>query len=230
MDGNGRWAARRGKARTYGHQAGTDAARKIVRAVAERDIPILTVYAFSSENWSRPRHEVRRLMSLFRHALDRELDRLHENGVRLNFIGRREAFSGLLQRGMARAENLTRDNDRLLLNVAANYGGQADIADAARNLARMVRDGTLDPEQIDEARFGTQLQLGNQPDPDLFIRTGGEKRLSNFLPWNLTYTELYFCDTLWPDFTERDLDEALTSFANRERRYGGLAEPSLKHA
>ncbi len=230
MDGNGRWAARRGKARTYGHQAGTEAARKIVRAVAERGIPILTVYAFSSENWTRPRHEVRRLMSLFRHALDRELDRLHEHGVRLNFIGRREAFSRLLQRGMARAEELTRNNDRLILNVAANYGGRADITDAMRAVAEKVRRGELEPDAIDETVVARHLALRDQPEPDLFIRTGGEQRLSNFLPWNLAYTELYFCDTLWPDFDETDLDRALDAFAVRERRFGGLAEPSLKHA
>jgi undecaprenyl diphosphate synthase len=230
MDGNGRWAARRGKPRTYGHQAGTEAARKIVRAVAERGIPILTVYAFSSENWSRPRHEVTRLMSLFRRALDREVRQLHENGVRLSFIGRRKAFAASLQRGMAQAEQLTRDNQRLRLNVAANYGGQADLADAARALAERVQRGELRPEDIDETLFGDHVGLAGQPPPDLFIRTGGEQRLSNFLPWDLAYSELYFCDTLWPDFNESDLDRALESFAKRERRFGGLGEPSLKHA
>lgn len=230
MDGNGRWAARRGKPRTYGHQAGTEAARKIVRAVAERGIPILTVYAFSSENWSRPRHEVRRLMSLFRHALDRELGRLHENGVRIRFIGQREAFSRIIQRGMAHAEALTRSNDRLLLNVAANYGGHCDITDAARALAERVQQGELSPDAIDEQLVADHLALGRQPEPDLFIRTGGEKRLSNFLPWNLAYSELYFCDTLWPDFDEADLDRALEDFAARERRFGGLPEPARQHA
>ena len=230
MDGNGRWAARRGKPRTYGHQAGSEAARRIVRAVAERDIPILTVYAFSSENWSRPRHEVTRLMSLFRRALDREVDQLHEHGVRLTFIGRREAFSPSLQRGMARAEHLTRHNQRLQLNVAANYGGQADLADAARALAEQVRHNELSPEDIDEDRLAAHVALAGQPAPDLFIRTGGEKRLSNFLPWDLAYTELYFCDTLWPDFDAADLDRALADFGRRERRFGGLGEPSLKHA
>ncbi|MDT8408310.1 MAG: polyprenyl diphosphate synthase [Wenzhouxiangellaceae bacterium] len=230
MDGNGRWAARRGKPRTYGHQAGTEAARNIVRAVAERGISTLTVYAFSTENWSRPRHEVQRLMSLFRKALDREVDKLHNNNVRLNFIGRREAFSKRLQQGMARAELLTRENTGLVLNIAANYGGRPDIADAARGLAEQVRRGELEPEQIDEARLAAAMALGKQPEPDLFIRTGGERRLSNYLLWNLAYTELYFCDTLWPDFTELDLDLALDDYARRERRYGGLAEQPLKHA
>ncbi len=230
MDGNGRWAARRGKPRTYGHQAGSEAARRIVRAVAERDIPILTIYAFSSENWSRPRHEVTRLLSLFRRALDREVDKLHEHDVRLNFIGRREAFSPSMQRGMARAEHLTRNNQRLQLNVAANYGGQADLADAARALAERVRRNELQPEDIDEERLADHVALAGQPAPDLFIRTGGEKRLSNFLPWDLAYTELHFCDTLWPDFDDADLDRALEDFAQRERRFGGLGEPSLKHA
>ena len=231
MDGNGRWAARRGKPRTYGHQAGTEVARRIVRAVAERGIPVLTVYAFSSENWRRPRHEVTRLMSLFRRALDREVDQLDQHGVRLNFIGRREAFSKSLQRGMARAEDVTRNNSRLLLNIAASYGGRDDIVTAARKLAEQARLGELDPNAIDEAAFGNALQLAGQPEPDLFIRTGGERRLSNYLLWNLAYTELHFSDTLWPDFTEADLDAALSDFRQRERRFGGLAESqNKKHA
>jgi len=228
MDGNGRWAARRGKPRTYGHQAGTEVARRIVRAVAERGIPVLTVYAFSSENWRRPRHEVTRLMSLFRRALDREVDQLDQHGVRLNFIGRREAFSKSLQRGMARAEDVTRNNSRLLLNIAASYGGRDDIVTAARRLAEQARRGELDPDTIDEATFGSALQLAGQPEPDLFIRTGGERRLSNYLLWNLAYTELHFSDTLWPDFTEADLDAALDDFRQRERRFGGLAESQTK--
>ncbi|MBS3746991.1 MAG: di-trans,poly-cis-decaprenylcistransferase, partial [Wenzhouxiangellaceae bacterium] len=159
MDGNGRWAARRGKPRTYGHQAGTEVARRIVRAVAERGIPVLTVYAFSSENWRRPQYEIRRLMSLFRRALDREVDQLDQNNVRLNFIGRREAFSKSLQRGMARAEELTGDNSGLLLNVAASYGGRDDIVNAARALAERVRLGELASEDIDEQTFSRALQL-----------------------------------------------------------------------
>jgi len=231
MDGNGRWAARRGKPRTYGHQAGTEVARRIVRAVGERGIPVLTVYAFSSENWRRPRHEVKRLMSLFRRALDREVEELDGNDVRLRFIGRREAFSASLQRGMVRAEKITRGNTGLQLNIAASYGGRADIVDGARELARRVQRGRLDPERIDEEMLGGAMQLGDQPEPDLFIRTGGERRLSNYLLWNLAYTELYFSDVLWPDFTEHDLDTALADFARRERRFGGLAEPStLRHA
>ncbi|PKL95224.1 MAG: di-trans,poly-cis-decaprenylcistransferase [Gammaproteobacteria bacterium HGW-Gammaproteobacteria-8] len=231
MDGNGRWAMRRGKHRTYGHQAGTEAARKIVRAVAERGIRHLTVYAFSSENWNRPGHEVRRLMSLFRRALDRETDRLHENGVRLNFIGHRGAFSRSIQAGMLRAEQLTCHNDRLILNIAASYGGRDDIVAASRALALRVSRGELDPEAIDQDSFAAATALAGQPDPDLFIRTGGERRLSNYLLWNLAYTELYFCDTLWPDFGEADLDKALADFAGRERRFGGLIEHAkLKHA
>jgi len=228
MDGNGRWAARRGKPRTYGHQAGTEVARKIVRAVAERGIGVLTVYAFSSENWRRPHHEVTRLMSLFRRALDREVDELDVHGVRLNFIGRREAFSRSLQRGMARAEEMTRNNTRLLLNIAASYGGRDDIVMAAQKLAEQARHGELDPETIDEACFGNALQLAGQPEPDLFIRTGGERRLSNYLLWNLAYTELHFSDTLWPDFTETELDAALEDFSRRERRFGGLIESQTK--
>ena len=224
MDGNGRWAAKRGKPRTYGHQAGTEVARRIVRAVAERNISILTIYAFSSENWSRPKHEVRRLMSLFRRGLERELDELKRNGVRLKFIGRREGFSSLLQRGMARAELLTASGQRLMLNVAANYGGQLDIVDAARSIAERVKAGEIQPEQIDQDLFSNHLQLSDQPSPDLFIRTGGEQRLSNFLLWNLAYTELYFSDVLWPDFTEQHLDQALNAFSQRHRRFGGLED------
>lgn len=224
MDGNGRWAIRRGKPRTYGHQAGTEVARRIVRAVVERNIGILTIYAFSSENWSRPKHEVRRLMSLFRRGLERELDELKHHGVRLKFIGRREGFSNLLQRGMARAERLTAPGQRLTLNVAANYGGQHDIADAARRIAERVKAGELQPEQIDRDLFSNHLQLAGQPAPDLFIRTGGEQRLSNFLLWNLAYTELYFSDVLWPDFTEQHLDQALNAFSQRHRRFGGLGD------
>lgn len=231
MDGNGRWAARRGKPRTYGHQAGTEVARRIVRAVAERGIPVLTVYAFSSENWRRPQYEIRRLMSLFRRALDREVDQLNQNNVRLNFIGRREAFSKSLQRGMARAEALTGDNSGLLLNVAASYGGRDDIVNAARALAERVRLGELASEDIDEQTFSRTLQLGDQPEPDLFIRTGGERRLSNYLLWNLAYTELYFSDTLWPDFSEAELDMALEDYRLRERRFGGLVDGrKRKHA
>jgi undecaprenyl diphosphate synthase len=231
MDGNGRWAARRGKPRTYGHQAGTEVARRIVRAVAERGIPILTVYAFSSENWQRPRHEVRRLMSLFRRALDREVDRLDENGVKLNFIGHREAFSRSLRQGMARAEARTRNNTRLTLNIAASYGGRGDIVEAARRLAERSARGELDPAGIDEHVVDEAMQLGGQPDPDLFIRTGGERRLSNYLLWNLAYTELWFSDVLWPDFSEADLDAALDDFRRRERRFGGVIEaPAAQRA
>ena len=224
MDGNGRWAAKRGKPRTYGHQAGAEAARRIVRAVAERNIGILTIYAFSSENWSRPKHEVRRLMSLFRRGLDRELGELQEHGVKLNFIGRREAFSSLLQRGMSRAERLTADGRRLMLNVAANYGGQLDIADAARRIAERVKSGEIQPDEVNEALLSNHRYLANQPAPDLFIRTGGERRLSNFLLWDLAYTELYFSDVLWPDFTSQHLDQALNWYASRQRRFGGLIE------
>ena len=230
MDGNGRWAARRGKPRTYGHQAGTEVARRIVRSVAERGIEILTVFAFSSENWSRPRHEVQRLMSLFRRALDREVDELKERGVRLNFIGERRGFSASLRRGMARAEALTVENSRLILNVAANYGGQWDITEAARLIARAAREDRLEPEDLDIETTAGFMQLGDQPPPDLFIRTGGEMRLSNFLLWNLAYTELYFSDVLWPDFTEADLDGALAEFAARQRRFGGLEPKAAKRA
>lgn len=228
MDGNGRWAARRGRPRTDGHRAGKDALERTVRAVAERGIPILTIYAFSSENWNRPRHEVRALLELFRHALEREIVELNENGVCVNFIGSRKSFSPRLRRGMAAAERLTRANTRLLLNIAVNYGGQWDLLEAARQVGRMARDGVLDPEQLDAESFSRLLSLGDQPPPDMFIRTGGEQRLSNFLLWQLAYTEFYFTDVLWPDFGPEHLDAALADFAGRERRFGGLG--SVRHA
>lgn len=231
MDGNGRWAQKRGKPRTYGHQAGTEAARRVVQAAADRGIRHLTLFAFSSENWRRPQHEVRRLMSLFRRALDRETDRLHEHGVRIRFIGRRDAFSRSIRAGMQRAEQLTRGNDRLILNIAASYGGRDEIVTTARTLATQVQQGLLKPEDIDELRFDAATALAGQPEPDLLIRTGGERRLSNFLLWSLAYTELYFCETLWPDFGEQELDLALADFAARERRFGTVPQGQVsRHA
>jgi undecaprenyl diphosphate synthase len=195
-------------------------ARRIVEACAKRGIGALTLFAFSSENWRRPRREVGALMRLFVEALDREVEELHANGIRLNFIGDRDSLSPQLQARMVAAEARTRGNDRLVLVVALAYGGRWDIVQAARSLAREVAAGRLDPEAIDEDALGGRLSLAGLPDPDLLIRTGGEHRVSNFLLWNLAYAECYFTERLWPDFSERDLDAALERFRAVERRYG----------
>jgi undecaprenyl diphosphate synthase len=220
MDGNGRWARQRTLPRQAGHRAGVKTARFIVEACAKRGIGALTLFAFSSENWRRPRREVGALMRLFVEALDREVGELHANGIRLRFIGDRSGLSPTLQERMVAAEARTRDNDRLSLVVALAYGGRWDIVQAARQLARAAAAGELDPESIDEASLADRLALAGLPDPDLLIRTGGEHRISNFLLWNLAYAECYFTDRLWPDFGERDLEAALERFRGVERRFG----------
>lgn len=224
MDGNGRWARKRALPRQAGHRAGVRTARKIVEACARRGIGTLTLFAFSSENWRRPRREVGALMRLFVEALDREVEDLHANGIRLVFIGDRAELSETLQARMAAAEESTRGNDRLRLVVALAYGGRWDIVQAAQSLARDVAAGRLAPDAIDDERFGSRLALRDLPDPDLLIRTGGEHRISNFLLWNLAYAECYFTDCLWPDFDEADLDAALERFRGVERRFGMISE------
>ena len=220
MDGNGRWAEHRHRPRAMGHRAGQKAVRTTVRACRERGIAVLTLFAFSSENWRRPQDEVGALMELFLRALDSEVDELHDNGVRLRFIGALEAFAPALRERMRAAMEHTAGNDALLLNVAVNYGGRWDIAQATRALAERVARGTLDAAAIDEQLVAAQLCLADLPPPDLLIRTGGEHRISNFLLWQLAYAELYFTDTLWPDFDAAALDDALAAYAGRERRYG----------
>ena len=224
MDGNGRWAMRQGQPRSAGHEAGSDALKRTIQAARRHGIPVLTVYAFSSENWTRPKSEVRKLLDLFLRALNREVRELDEHDVRIRFIGDRSAFSRTLREGMQQAEKRTAGNQALQLNVAVNYGGQADIVDAARRLAELAATGGLDPAQIDRERFESMLSLASLPAPDLFIRTGGERRLSNFLLWQLAYTELYFSDVLWPDFGEEHFSAALADFGRRERRFGGLGQ------
>jgi undecaprenyl diphosphate synthase len=220
MDGNGRWAEMRSQPRHAGHRAGAKAVRNTVELAARRGVPYLTLFAFSSENWRRPAEEVGSLMNLFLEALQRELDDLHRNNVRLRFIGARHELQAKLVRKINAAEDRTRLNDGLTLTVAVAYGGRWDIVAAAAKLATAVEAGALRAADIDEARFSEQLALGPVPDPDLLIRTGGEQRISNFLLWNLAYAELYFCDCLWPDFDERQFDDALLTFARRQRRYG----------
>jgi undecaprenyl diphosphate synthase len=220
MDGNGRWASRRALPRHVGHKAGVKAVRSVVEGCALRGVEALTLFAFSSENWGRPAEEVTRLMELFVEAMDREVADLHRNGIRVRFIGDLQTLKPELRASIAGAEARTAANRNLSLFIALSYGGRWDIAQAARRLAERAVAGTLDPTAIDEDALGRELALAGAPDPDLFIRTGGEQRLSNFLLWNLAYTELYFCDTLWPDFDDAALDAALRFYATRQRRFG----------
>jgi undecaprenyl diphosphate synthase len=220
MDGNGRWAQRRHLPRHAGHRAGAKAVRATVEACARRGIEALTVFAFSSENWQRPPEEVTRLMELFVESIDKEVSRLHENQIRVRFIGDCSRLRVGLPEKIAAAEALTAANTRMTLYVAVSYGGRWDLVEAARRLAARAAAGQLEPQAIDEALFAGELQLAGAPEPDLFIRTGGEQRISNFLLWHLAYSELYFCDTLWPDFDDAALEAALDVYAGRQRRFG----------
>lgn len=224
MDGNGRWAARRRRPRMIGHRAGARAVNLCIDFCLERGIAALTLFAFSSENWGRPADEVGALMKLFLNALDREVGELHRRGVRVRFIGDRSRFEHGIVARMRAAEVLTAGNTRLSLTIAASYGGRQDIAAAARALALDVAEGRLRPEDIDEAALGRHVALSDLPEPDLFIRTGGDLRISNFLLWQLAYTELWFTDTLWPDLDAGVLQQALDDFAARERRFGLTGE------
>jgi undecaprenyl diphosphate synthase len=220
MDGNGRWAEARGLPRHAGHKEGVRPVRMCIEECARRGIGALTLFAFSSENWQRPAVEVGSLMQLFLDALDREVEDLHRNKVRLGFIGDRHALSVKLQARMAASEEFTAANQGLRLQVAVSYGGRWDIVQAARKLVAAVAAGAMRADAIDEQIFGRELALGGLPDPDLFIRTGGDHRISNFLLWNLAYTEIHVSDTLWPDFGIPDFEAALEVFASRERRFG----------
>lgn len=224
MDGNGRWARKRALPRHAGHRAGVGAVRRTVELAAQRGVEYLTLFAFSSENWSRPRQEVSKLMGLFVEALRREVDELHRNNVRLEFIGARERLQPGLVEKIAAAEEQTSGNTGLRLIVAVAYGGRWDIMQATRILAGEAAAGEIAANLIDERAIASRLQLGAYPDPDLLIRTGGEHRISNFLLWNLAYAELWFSDVLWPDFSEQEFDEALAFFARRQRRYGHTGE------
>jgi len=220
MDGNGRWAAARGQTRSAGHKAGLAAVRMCIAQCAQRDIEALTLFAFSSENWRRPVEEVSGLMALFVEAIDREIDELHQKHVRVRFIGERRALAVRLQARIAGAEQRTRDNPGLKLQVALSYGGRWDIVEAARQLAQECASGALRPEDIREERFAAALALAGVPEADLLIRTGGEQRISNFLLWDAAYAELYFTPVLWPDFAAADFEDALAFYAGRERRFG----------
>jgi undecaprenyl diphosphate synthase len=224
MDGNGRWARARGGARAEGHRAGVEPVRMVIEECVRHEIGALTLFAFSSENWGRPRDEVMSLMSLFVESLEAEIKELHRRGVRVRFIGERDGLDGRLRASIASSEHVTAANTRLSLQIALSYGGRRDIVSAARRLAQQVERRQLTLSQIDEPHFAAALSLGGIPDPDLFIRTGGEQRVSNFLLWNLAYTELYFTERLWPDFDAAAFEAALQHFAARQRRFGLSAE------
>ena len=224
MDGNGRWAKARHRPRNFGHNAGRKAVRAVVEACLHEGVQVLTLFAFSSENWQRPQEEVGALMSLFVRALDMEVDELSAHGVRLRFIGDLDAFDAPLRQRMHAAMQSTAGNTQLQVNVAVNYGVRWDITQACRQAAQAVARGELSLDQIDEARVGNWMTLAEGPALDLLIRTGGESRLSNFLLWQAAYAELYFTDTLWPDFDQACLHQAIEDYVQRERRYGRTSE------
>ncbi len=220
MDGNGRWAEGRNLPRIEGHKAGLESVRAMIQACLEKKIPCLSLFAFSSENWQRPSQEVSFLMELFMEALKNEINTLHHYGVRLRFTGDRSRLAERLQRQMAQAEQVTQMNQALVLNIVLNYGGKWDILCAAKKMAQAVIDDCLDLNDCNEERFNDYLDTSDLPEPDLFIRTSGELRISNFFLWQLAYTELYFTEVHWPDFCQKELERALESFAKRKRRFG----------
>jgi len=222
MDGNGRWAQTRNLPRIAGHRAGTDNLRRILRACVEFDIKVLTIYAFSTENWNRPFDEVRGLMLILEQVIDRELKDLHKNGVQIRHIGHVEGISDRLRKRIKKAVETTKNNDTLILNVAFNYGGRAEILDATR---RLLREG-VSPEDLTEELFANHLYTAGLPDPDLIIRTGGDMRLSNFMIWQAAYAEIYSTPTFWPDFGREELHKALVEYAHRERRFGRVPQAS----
>ncbi len=218
MDGNGRWARSRGLPRLAGHRAGTENIRRILESCVEHGIKILTLYAFSTENWGRPNAEVRGIMRILEQTIDRELPELHQNGVQLRHIGRLEGIAEGLRQKVHEAIELTRYNDHIILNVAFNYGGRAEIVDAVRRIV----ESEVAPDRLDEHLFGQYLYTAGLPDPDLIIRTAGELRISNFLIWQSAYSEYYATPTFWPDFNEEELHRALLEYSRRERRFGLL--------
>lgn len=224
LDGNGRWAKQRGLPRVAGHRKGVENVRDLVAACGDRGIGYLTLFAFSSENWRRPEIEVKLLMELFSLALDNEVAKLHANNIRFRVVGDLSAFPKNLCNKIQQAETLTANNSRLILTIAANYGGRWDIAQACARIATLAAQQKLDPQTITEATLEPHLCLHGTPEPDLFIRTGGEQRVSNFLLWQLAYTELYFTPVLWPDFDRTQLEIALASYAGRQRRFGRTGE------
>ena len=224
MDGNGRWAKKRGKTRNEGHRVGIEKIREMVEICADTGIKFLTIYAFSCQNWKRPRAEVNFLMKRFERYLDKEGQELKRKGIRLRVIGRKEELSGSLQKKIEKTMRMTRNNDKLHLNLAINYGGQEEIVDAVKKIAEEVRKGTLVSQEIDVDLFRKYLYTEHQPYPDLLIRTSGEQRVSNFLLWQIAYAELWITPTLWPDFGKEEFIKAVSDYASRKRRFGGLEE------
>jgi undecaprenyl diphosphate synthase len=224
MDGNGRWAKKKGRIRTFGHKAGVESVRNAVQFAATKGVDVLTLFAFSSENWNRPKDEVNVLLDLFNFVLNSEVKKLHKNNIRLKVVGDLSRFDKKLKDRIEKAEKLTANNDALILNIAANYGGRWDITYAAKQLAEEVRQGGLDVEAIDESIFGRFTAFDGLPELDLLIRTGGDSRISNFMLWQCAYAELYFTETLWPDFDGNQFQLALDDFASRQRRFGLTGE------
>lgn len=224
MDGNGRWAEQQGLSRSEGHRAGVDVVKRIVRVSVDKHIPVLSVWAFGRDNWARPASEVDFLMQLLLSVLNIELEELHQMGVRLMFTGGRSELSEPLQQAIESAESYTMNNQRLILNVVFNYGGKWDIIEAVKKMTQDVLDEAIAVQEITETLFATYLNTRDLPEPDLFIRTSGEQRISNFFLWQLAYTELYFTDMCWPDFTTEEFTRALDCFAERERRYGKTSQ------
>ena len=222
MDGNGRWAEKRGLPRTAGHKAGAETLKKIIAYAQKKGIEVITLYAFSSENWKRPPEEVQTLMNLFRTYLKNDVNELMKKGIRISFIGEREKFDADLQEHMNRLERQTADFQGFHVVLALSYGARNDIINAARQIAAKAARGQIKPQEIDESFFSAHLSTADLPAPDFIIRTGGEERLSNFLLWEAAYAELYFTPVFWPDFNEEELDKALEAYAKRERRFGGL--------
>ncbi|RUR20016.1 di-trans,poly-cis-decaprenylcistransferase [Legionella sp. km535] len=222
MDGNGRWAENRGLARIEGHKAGVKTVKTMIKSCLEKKIGCLSLFAFSSENWARPIAEVNFLMELFVEALRKELAELKQHGIRIRFTGDREPLSSVLQKEMQEAELLTQNNQQLIVNVVVNYGGKWDIVTAAKKMSRAVSNGTIALNEINESNFAQFLDTDGLPEPDLFIRTSGELRISNFFLWQLAYTELYFTEVHWPDFNNEELELALDSFSKRKRRFGQI--------
>jgi undecaprenyl diphosphate synthase len=220
MDGNNRWAKRSGVSGPAGHRAGVEAVRGVLRACQDHGVEVMTLFAFSSENWGRPQPEVRALLALLSRYLRNEVKELHEDGISLRFIGKRSRFSVRLQRLMKQSEELTASNTGAKLVIAVDYGGQWDIAQAAQKLAQQVKDGTLQPEDISPELVDQNVSISDLPRPDLCIRTGGDARISNFMLWHFAYSELYFTETLWPDFGEAEFAQALQDYGQRERRFG----------
>lgn len=228
MDGNGRWANAQGLSRVAGHKQGVDSVKALIRGCIDHGIPYLTIFAFSSENWNRPANEVKALMDLFSNALETQTRKLNENGVRLRLVGDLSKFSDRIQQLAQKAQAETAANDRLTFSVAVNYGGRWDITQACQSIARKVSTGEVVASEIDEQMVAAHLSTSGVPDPDLFIRTSGEYRISNFMLWQAAYSEFYFTDILWPDFDEAAFTQALLKYTNRDRRFGGVKDATIK--